>query len=78
MIEDGNATKVQDNKLNENFYKKEFQTLWSYINHKYTYTVEFNSDELIKKAIAHIDEKMFVAQPHTCLQKECREALVSR
>jgi type III restriction enzyme len=62
MIEDGNVTKVQDNKLNENFYKKEFQTLWNYINHKYTYTVEFDSDELIKKAVAHIDEKMFVAQ----------------
>ena len=69
MIEDGNATKVQDNKLNENFYKKEFQTLWSYINHKYTYTVEFNSDELIKKAIAHIDEKMFVAQLQYMLTK---------
>jgi len=60
---------VQDNKLNENFYKKEFQTLWSYINHKYTYTVEFNSDELIKKAIAHIDEKMFVAQLQYMLTK---------
>ena len=62
MIDDGNATKVQENKLNENFYKKEFQTLWNYINHKYTYTVDFDSSELIKKAIAHIDEKMFVAQ----------------
>ena len=69
MIEDGNATKVQDNKLNENFYRKEFQTLWSYINHKYTYTVEFNTDELIKKAIAHIDEKMFVAQLQYMLTK---------
>jgi len=69
MIEDGNATKVQDNNLNENFYKREFQTLWGYINHKYTYTVEFNSDELIKKAIAHIDEKMFVAQLQYTLTK---------
>ena len=62
MIDDGNTTKIKENKLNDNFYKKEFQTLWNYINHKYTYTVEFDSDELIKKAIAHIDEKMFVAQ----------------
>lgn len=62
MIDDGNTTKVQENKLNENFYKKEFQTLWNYINHKYTYTVDFDSKELIKKAIAHIDEKMFVAE----------------
>ena len=62
MIDDGNKTKVQENNLNDNFYKKEFQTLWNYINHKYTYSVEFDSEELIKKAIAHIDEKMFVAK----------------
>lgn len=62
MIRDGHETKVQENALNENFYKKEFQTLWSYINHKYAYTVEFDSEELIRKAIAHIDNKMFVAK----------------
>ena len=62
MIENGNQTKVQDNALNDNFYKKEFQTLWGYINHKYAYTVEFDSDELIKKAIAHVDEKLFVSE----------------
>jgi type III restriction enzyme len=62
MIDDGNKTKVPENKLNDNFYKKEFQTLWNYINHKYTYSVEFNSQELIDKSITHINEKMFVAQ----------------
>lgn len=62
MIDDGHKTKIQDNDLNENFYRKEFQTLWKYINHKYAYAVDFDSDELIKKAIAHIDEKLFVAQ----------------
>ncbi|MCD7943762.1 MAG: hypothetical protein LUH43_02530 [Clostridia bacterium] len=35
--------------------------IWSYINHKYAYTVEFDSEELIRKATAHIDEKMYVA-----------------
>lgn len=34
----------------------------NYINHKYAYTVEFDSDELIRKAITHIDDKMFVAK----------------
>ena len=62
MIKDGSDTKIQENALNDNFYKKEFQTLWNYINHKYAYTVEFDSEELIRKAIAHIDEKMFVAK----------------
>lgn len=62
MIGNGRETKIQENALNDNFYKKEFQTLWNYINHKYAYTVEFDSEELIRKAIDHIDNKMFVAK----------------
>ena len=62
MVKNGHETKVKDNPLNDNFYKKEFQTLWNYINHKYAYTVEFDSKELIQKAIAAIDEKLFVSQ----------------
>ena len=62
MIDDGHATKVQENALNDNFYKKEFQTLWNYINHKWSYSVHFDSSELIQKAIQHIDDRLFVAQ----------------
>ena len=62
MFTDGHETKVKDNPLNDNFAKKEFQALWKEINHKYAYTVEYKSDELIKKAIAHIDEKLFVSE----------------
>lgn len=62
MIDDGHQTKIQENALNDNFYKKEFQTLWHYINHKWSYTVHFDSQELIQKAIRHIDEKLFVSQ----------------
>lgn len=62
MFTDGHETKVKDNPLNENFAKKEFQALWKQINHKYAYTVEFDSKELIDKAIAHIDEKLFVSE----------------
>lgn len=62
MIGNGNETKILDNELNENFYKKEFQTLWGYINHKYAYTVDFKSEELIEKAVKHINEKLFVSQ----------------
>ncbi len=61
MIDNGNKTKI-DNVVNENFFKEEFQALWKYINHKYAYTVEFNSQELIDKAITHINEKLFVSQ----------------
>lgn len=62
MFSDGHEPKVKDNPLNDNFYKKEFQALWKEINHKYAYTVEFDSDELIKKAIAYIDERLFVSE----------------
>ena len=62
MFSDGHETKVKDNPLNENFAKTEFQTLWKQINHKYAYTATFDSDELIRKAIAHINEKLFVSQ----------------
>ena len=62
MFSDGHETKVKDNPLNENFAKREFQALWREINHKYAYTVDFDSTELIRKAIAHIDEKLFVSE----------------
>ena len=61
MIGDGNETKTPSNELNENFYKKEFQTLWGYINHKYAYTVDFDSNELIKKSIEAIDRDLYVS-----------------
>lgn len=62
MVDDANKTKITENKLNENFFKQEFQTLWNYINHKYAYTVDFDSDELIRNAVAAINEKMFVSE----------------
>ncbi len=62
MITDGHETKVKENPLNENFAKKEFQALWKQINHKYAYTVEFDSEELITKAIDHINERLFVSE----------------
>ena len=61
MISNAGETTVT-NELNENFNKKEFQDLWSRINHKYAYTVSFNSEELVSKAIKTIDEKLYVSQ----------------
>ena len=62
MFTDGHETKVKENPLNENFAKKEFQALWKEINHRYAYTVEFDSNELIHKSIEHINNKLFVSQ----------------
>lgn len=62
MISNAAKTKIKENPLNDNFYKQEFQTLWGYINHKYAYTVSFDSAELISKSIAHINDKLFVSE----------------
>lgn len=62
MVDDGNAVKILDNGFNDNFYKKEFQALWSHINHKYAYTASFDSEELIEKAIRAIDDELYVSQ----------------
>ena len=59
---DGHKTKIKENPLNENFYKKEFQDLWNQINRKYAYTVDFDSNELINNSISYINEKLFVSE----------------
>lgn len=59
---DGHKTKIKENPLNENFYKKEFQDLWNQINRKYAYTVDFDSNELINNSINSINEKLFVSE----------------
>ncbi len=61
MFSEGNVPKIEDNPLNDNFAKKEFQELWNEINHKYAYTVNFKSNELIKKAIDSINQNLFVS-----------------
>lgn len=62
MIENGSKTKMPENNLNDNFAKKEFQELWKRISHKYAYTVNFNTEELIEKAVAAINKELMVTQ----------------
>lgn len=44
----------------ENLEKKEFQELWSRINHKAVYQVKFDSDELVKKSVRELNAKLRV------------------
>lgn len=56
------ARKPKKIPLNEaNFAKREFQELWSRINHRAVYQVEFDSAELIQKAVGHLDKHLNVA-----------------
>ena len=50
-----NARQKKTNPLNTNFEKKEFQALWSKINRKAVYRVEFDSEELVKKCVSALD-----------------------
>lgn len=63
MIEDGNdKTEVVNDKLNDNASKKEFKALWNEINHRYVYTVHYDSEELIRKSVSAIDKDLIVTQ----------------
>jgi len=63
MIDDGNgsATVVND-RLNKNAEMEQFKKLWEQINHRYVYTVHYDSEELIRKCIAYIDKNLRVTQ----------------
>lgn len=60
MIKSGQSPKYEGNPLNKNFEKDLFQELWNKINHKYSYTCQFNSDELIKNAVEAIRKDLHV------------------
>ena len=63
MVEDANGkAEVVNERLNDNAEKKEFKALWNEINHRYVYTVHYDSEELIHKAIAAINCELTVTQ----------------
>lgn len=76
LISDGNETTIYANELNDNFAKKEFQALWKAINHKYAYTVDFDSGELIKKAIEQINHELFVSQLQYTVSKSVQREIM--
>lgn len=61
MVENADKPTVV-NRLNENFKRREFQELWKRINRKYAYTVKFNSEELVAKAVSSINSELDVSQ----------------
>ena len=63
MVEDANGkAEVVNERLNDNAEKIEFKALWNEINHRYVYTVHYNSEELIQKAVAAINSELNVTQ----------------
>ncbi|MFY1904780.1 type III restriction-modification system endonuclease [Achromobacter xylosoxidans] len=56
----GDARKPKKNPLNANFDKQEFKALWNRINRKAAYSVDFDSDELVQKAVKELDATLRV------------------
>lgn len=76
-VGDGLKKKISLNRLNENFRKKEFIELWNRINHKYTYTVNFDDDELIDNAIGDINDNLVVAELSYSVTKGTQKELLT-
>ena len=60
MFEISDDRRPKKNPLNSNFHKQEFKELWNRINRKAAYSVDFDSDELVTKAVAELDKSLRV------------------
>ena len=65
---------LDDEKLNS----KEFRALWSKINAKSVYVVDFDTDELIKKSIASLDSKLRVAKIYFKVETGAMDTIKSK
>lgn len=79
--EDLNVSKPKLELDREKLNKKEFQELWKRINTKTAYVVNFETDELIEKAIKSIDKNLAVTRLYSVVEQgdmdkiESKEAL---
>lgn len=56
----------------------EFKALWSKINSKSVYVVDFDTDELVKKAIASLDKKLRVSKIYFRVETGAMEQIKSK
>lgn len=61
MVEEAPNT-TDGNELNDNFKDDRFQKIWNEINHKYVYTVHYDSEELIKNVIEKVRTDLTVTK----------------
>jgi len=70
----GDDRRPKRNPLNANFGKQEFKALWNRINRKAAYSVDFDSDELVQKAVKELDTSLRVTRlQYTIVKGEQRE-----
>jgi type III restriction enzyme len=73
--EDGRKAKKLE--PNANFEKQEFKELWARINRKAAYSVQFDSDELVAKAVKALDEHLRVTPLQYTIQHGEQSAQVT-
>lgn len=62
---------------NANFEKQEFKELWARINRKAAYSVQFDSEELVAKAVKALDEHLRVTPLQYTIQRGEQSAQVT-
>jgi type III restriction enzyme len=73
----GDDRKPKRNPLNANFDKQEFKALWNRINRKAAYSVDFDSDELVQKAVKELDAALRVTPLQYTIQHGEQAAAVT-
>jgi len=73
--EDGRKAKKLE--PNANFEKQEFKELWAKINRKAAYSVQFDSEELVAKAVKALDEHLRVTPLQYTIQRGEQSAQVT-
>lgn len=69
MFEISDDRRPKKNPLNSNFDKQEFKELWNRINRKAAYSVDFDSAELVKKAVEELNKSLRVTPLQYTIQK---------
>lgn len=77
MFEISDDRRPKKNPLNSNFDKQEFKELWNRINRKAAFSVDFDSLELVKKAVAELDKSLRVTPLQYTIQSGEQAAQVT-
>lgn len=77
-IENGKDNNTVVNLDKDKIDRDEFKELWSRINHKSVYAVDFNSEELVRKAVQALDEKLRVTELYFTVETGHLDAIQSK
>ena len=78
MPEDARKNNIELHVDQDKMAMPEFKELWNKINSKSVYVVDFDSDELVKKAIDELDAKLRVAKIRITVQSGSMEKIDSK